>query len=70
MGQRRPNLVDLIRQGVFDLVINTITRGGIEESEGFLIRRATVERGILCFTSLDTLRAAVTALEGRHLKSL
>jgi carbamoyl-phosphate synthase large subunit len=70
MGERHPDLVDLIRQGRFNLVVNTITRGGRQESEGFLIRRAAVERGMLCFTSLDTLRAAVTALQGRHQKSL
>ncbi len=70
IGTRHPDIVDLIRQGRFDLVVNTITRGGRQESEGFLIRRAAVERGILCFTSLDTLRAAVTALKGRQQQSL
>jgi len=70
IGSRHPDIIDLIRQGRFDLVVNTITRGGRQESEGFLIRRATVERGVLCFTSLDTLRAAVTALEGRDQQSL
>lgn len=65
LGEGHPNLVDLIRQGAFDLVINTLTRGGRQESEGFLIRRAAVERGILCFTSLDTARAALQALAAR-----
>ncbi len=64
--ERRPHLVDLIRQGQFDLVINTISVGGDREREGFLIRRATVEQGILCFTSLDTVRAALDALRDRH----
>ena len=70
IGERHPDIIDLIRDGTFDFVVNTITRGGHQESEGFLIRRATVERGILCFTSLDTLKAAVTALRGRHQKSV
>jgi carbamoyl-phosphate synthase large subunit len=30
--------------------------------DGFLIRRAAVERRIPCFTSLDTARAAVESL--------
>ncbi|WP_028962339.1 carbamoyl-phosphate synthase large subunit [Sulfobacillus thermosulfidooxidans] len=64
--ERRPHLVDLIHQGQFDLVINTITVGGDQEREGFLIRRAAVEQGILCFTSLDTVRAAIEALKGRQ----
>ncbi|MDA8194779.1 MAG: carbamoyl-phosphate synthase large subunit [Thermaerobacter sp.] len=70
LGEKRPHLVDLIRQGQFDLVINTITAGGRRESEGFLIRRATVERGILCLTSLDTVRAALLALRGRSQQSV
>ncbi len=66
LRDRRPHLVDLIHQGQFDLVINTITVGGDQEREGFLIRRAAVEQGILCFTSLDTVQAAIEALKGRQ----
>lgn len=65
IGERRPHLVDLIREGQFELVINTITHVGQREREGFLIRRTTVERGILCLTSLDTVSAALEALRGR-----
>lgn len=65
LGERRPHLVDLIRQGLFNLVVNTISVGGHREREGFLIRRATVERGVMCFTSLDTLGAALEALRTR-----
>ncbi|MDA8204589.1 MAG: carbamoyl-phosphate synthase large subunit [Thermaerobacter sp.] len=65
LGERRPHLVDLIRDGQFELVINTITHGGQPEREGFLIRRTAVERGILCMTSLDTVAAALEALKGR-----
>jgi carbamoyl-phosphate synthase large subunit len=65
LGERRPHLVVLIRQGQFNLLINTITVGGDREHEGFLIRRAAVERGVLCFTSLDTVAAALEALRQR-----
>ncbi|PSR20988.1 MAG: carbamoyl-phosphate synthase large subunit [Sulfobacillus acidophilus] len=65
IGESRPNLIDLIRDGQFELVINTITEGGQHEREGFLIRRTAVERGILCLTSLDTVAAALDALKGR-----
>ncbi len=65
LGERRPHLVDLIRQGQFHLVINTISVGGDREREGFLIRRAAVERGVLCFTSLDTVAAAIEGLRQR-----
>ncbi|MCY0885720.1 MAG: carbamoyl-phosphate synthase large subunit [Firmicutes bacterium] len=70
LGERRPHLVDLIRQGHFDLVINTITRGDRQEDEGFYIRRAAVERGILCLTSLDTAKAAIEALLARARRPL
>lgn len=68
LGERRPHLVDLIREGQFELVINTITQGGQREREGFLIRRTAVERGILCLTSLDTVSAALDAIKGRSRK--
>jgi carbamoyl-phosphate synthase large subunit len=65
LRERRPHLVDQIREGRFDLVVNTITRGGTSESEGFIIRRAAVESGVLCLTSLDTLRAALAGMRSR-----
>jgi carbamoyl-phosphate synthase large subunit len=65
LSERRPHLVDEIRAGQFDLVVNTITRGGIRESEGFIIRRAAVESGVLCLTSLDTLKAALAGMRSR-----
>ncbi|NLC06391.1 MAG: carbamoyl-phosphate synthase large subunit [Syntrophomonadaceae bacterium] len=51
-----PNLVDLIREGKIDLVINTLTRGKLPETDGFKIRRAAVEMGVPCLTSLDTVK--------------
>src|SRR5579859_6026013 len=57
-----------IRDHTIRLVINTITGGrgpireGIEIQDGFQIRRAAVESGIPCLTSLDTARAVVAAL--------
>jgi carbamoyl-phosphate synthase large subunit len=58
----------LIRSRTIHLVVNTITGGrgpireGIEIQDGFQIRRAAVEAGIPCLTSLDTARAVVEAL--------
>jgi len=65
LSERRPNLVDQIRAGDFDLVVNTITHGGQSESEGFDIRRAAVESGVWCLTSLDTLAAAMAGLKSK-----
>lgn len=59
LAEGRPNLADQIRAGAYELVVNTITHGGVSESEGFYIRRTAVESGVWCFTSLDTLTAAL-----------
>jgi carbamoyl-phosphate synthase large subunit len=68
-----PHVVDLIKSGVVDLVINTISnemtpgRANADGSrlairDGFEIRRAAVERRIPCLTSLDTAAALVESL--------
>lgn len=50
-----PNIVDLIREGKVDFVVNTLTHGRRPFSDGFHIRRASVELNVPCVTSLDTL---------------
>ncbi|HEX9068139.1 MAG TPA: carbamoyl-phosphate synthase large subunit [Ktedonobacterales bacterium] len=61
-------ILSLIRTHTVSLVLNTITGGtgrereGIELLDGFKIRRAAVETGIPCLTSLDTARALVEAM--------
>ena len=49
-------LQDMIRSGSISMVVNTITRGKEPGREGFKLRRATVEHGIPCLTSIDTAR--------------
>jgi len=62
-----PHIVDLIRRGEADLVVNTWTRGKTPERDGFRIRREAVEHGIACLTSLDTVEALLTTLESIYL---
>jgi len=62
LGEGYPNVVDVIQDGWVDGVVNTITAGGIPLRDGFTIRRTAIEKCIPCFTSLDTIRAAVEAL--------
>ncbi len=57
-----PHVLDVIQQRKVDLVIND-AKGPREISDGYRIRRAAVESGIACLTSLDTAKALVTALE-------
>ncbi|TDA66897.1 MAG: carbamoyl-phosphate synthase large subunit [Clostridia bacterium] len=59
----RPNLLDAMASGEVSLVINTLTKGRTPARDGFQIRRAAVELGVPCFTSLDTARAMLQALQ-------
>jgi carbamoyl-phosphate synthase large subunit len=69
LEEGHPNVVDVIREGLVDVVINT-PEGGQAATlrDGFQIRRAAAERRIPCFTSMDSASAAVSALAGgeRH----
>ncbi|MEW6769918.1 MAG: carbamoyl-phosphate synthase large subunit [Bacillota bacterium] len=60
-----PNIVDLLRAGKINLVLNTLTRGKMPEREGFRIRRTAVELGIPCVTSLDTMRAIASVIKAK-----
>ncbi|WP_366921486.1 carbamoyl-phosphate synthase large subunit [Metallumcola ferriviriculae] len=60
--QGSPNIVDLIRRGDIHFVINTLTKGKKPERDGFKIRRAAVEHGIPCLTSLDTVKVLLHVL--------
>lgn len=62
LSEGHPNVVDIIRGGNVDAVVNTMTGGRGPLSDGFEIRRAAVECRVPCFTSMDTLRAMVTVL--------
>ncbi|MHB1419416.1 MAG: carbamoyl-phosphate synthase large subunit [Bacillota bacterium] len=58
-----PHIIDLIRENRLHMVINTLTRGKMPERDGFQIRRAAVEHGVPCLTSLDTTAALLKVLE-------
>jgi carbamoyl-phosphate synthase large subunit len=62
LAEGSPNLVDLIRQGKTNMVINTLTKGKETTRDGFRIRREAVEHGIPCLTSLDTAQAMLDVL--------
>jgi carbamoyl-phosphate synthase large subunit len=58
-----PNLLDLIMDGGVSLMINTPSLTETSESEAARIRRACIETGVPCVTSIDTATALVNALE-------
>ncbi|HEY0826734.1 MAG TPA: carbamoyl-phosphate synthase large subunit [Bacilli bacterium] len=63
LSEGSPNILDLIRNGEAHFVVNTLTKGKTPERDGFRIRREAVENGVVCMTSLDTVRALMTMLE-------
>lgn len=63
IGQDGPNLLDVIRNGEAQFVINTLTKGKQPARDGFRIRRESVENGVACLTSLDTAEAILRVLE-------
>ncbi len=52
--ERSSDIIQMIKNGKINMVINTLTQGKHVAKDGFRIRRATVEHGIACLTSLDT----------------
>lgn len=70
IGRAERDLLNEIREGHVDLIINSITKGKNVESDGFKMRRAAAENGIICLTSLDTASALVKSIEMRALKVL
>ena len=67
IGEGSPHVVDYIRNGEVDMVINTPTGSGAR-SDGYEIRRAAVRQGIPCITTMTgataASRAIVAAREG------
>lgn len=63
ISQGSPHIIDIVQENNVQIVINTMSKGKNVESDGFALRRATVEKGIIGLTSLDTAKALVEAIE-------
>jgi carbamoyl-phosphate synthase large subunit len=63
IGSEGITLLDVIKSGKVQLVVNTLTKGKQPERDGFRIRREAVENGVACLTSLDTAKAILRVLE-------
>lgn len=69
LSEGSPNILDLVREGQAHFVVNTLTKGKAPERDGFRIRREAVENGVVCMTSLDTVRALLVMLETLNFSS-
>ena len=59
------NVIDVIRKGKVNYVVNTMSTSSEVNRDGFLIRREAAENNISCFTSLDTANAILRVLESQ-----
>jgi len=65
LKEKGPNILDEIRNMNVDIVINTPTKGKDSQRDGFIIRRAAIEKNIEVITVLDTIKALAEATK-RH----
>jgi carbamoyl-phosphate synthase large subunit len=63
ISEGEPNLLDLILTGQVSLMINTPSNDSKAEQEAAQIRRACIETGVACVTSIDTARAIASSLQ-------
>lgn len=57
------NVLSIIKNGEVQFVINTITSGKQQRSDGFRIRREAVEHGMISLTNLDTAEAILNVID-------
>ena len=70
LSQESPTVIDLLLEHKIDIVVDTPTQGRDKSRDGFLIRRISIETGVNCFTSLDTVNALLTSLESAAIDEL
>ena len=64
------NVLDIIRRGRVNYVINTMSEDKDVSIDGFLIRRVSAENNISCFTSLDTAQAILRVVEAQSFTTI
>ncbi len=61
-----PNVLDIIRSGMVDLIIDIPKKGNDVKSDGFKIRRTAIECDVSIMTSLDTVGALADVVEAGY----
>ena len=62
LAEGQPNLIDYLKNGDVQLILNTPSGKGARTDEG-KIRAAAVQAGVPCITTIDAARAAVDAMK-------
>lgn len=63
-------VLDVIRKGRVNYVVNTMSQRKGVTADGFIIRRVAAENNVSCFTSLDTAQAILRVLEAQGFSSV
>ena len=63
LSEKSPDILDTLKNGEIDLLINTPTKANDTMRDGFRIRRTAIEYGVEVLTSLDTLDAILNIME-------
>jgi carbamoyl-phosphate synthase large subunit len=70
ISEGSPNILDSIRKGEIDLIINTPSGGRTQFSDGYYIRRSAVDLNIPYITTISGANAAVNAIESMTKKEI
>ncbi|MBI5222849.1 carbamoyl-phosphate synthase large subunit [Candidatus Micrarchaeota archaeon] len=62
IGTGKPDILELVQSGQISLVINTPTKGGRSNTDGFKMRRQCIQIGIPCITNVQTAQELLKAM--------
>jgi len=65
-----PNISTAVSEGKVQLIINTPKRGKISNTDGFRIRRLSIEKNIPCITNFEAAEALAIAIERAQKKKI
>jgi len=65
-----PNIPTAINEGKVQLIINTPKKGKISNTDGFRIRRLSIEKNIPCITNFEAAEALASAIEKAQKRSI
>lgn len=63
IGQGSPDVLELINKSQIGLIVNTPRKGNRPATDGFRIRKTSIERGIACITEINAAKAYINALK-------
>lgn len=66
ISESEDNILKFTRSGKVVLLVNTPSQNTEAEEEAYAIRRACIEMGIPCLTSLDTVKALIISMKAKN----